>query len=384
MRFLYVAPRYHTNQIPIMKGLKERGHTVCFLSHYAGRVEDYSCLTPEIVGYSKIFEAIDRFYVKVLHRNDPKAADRKLLCGFPPIFRLAGKIRKYKPDVAVIRERSVYSMVAYLICRRYRIPAILYNQSPLWVEEKNDLPHRFVRSLTPRVRMTPVTGKPGPGLVREKDAFFVPFVAEAKLSPEEKEYHTDGVIRIFAVGKYEKRKNILMLAEAVKELSDRYVVHLTAAGECSTEFHRQYYARVEQYVMQNGLQDNIELLKNLSRSEMEREYARADLFVIPSTLEPASISQIEAMAFSLPVICSDTNGTACYVKEGHNGRQFKDNDKEALKEAIESFLKAPSSIREMGRNSYQDVTTLYRFEDYYEGIETCMKALRNGDCHEGL
>ena len=130
-----------------------------------------------------------------------------------------------------------------------------------------------------------------------------------------------------------------------------------------------------QYIEKNKLQDNIRLLKNLTREEMDREYAEADLFVIPSTLEPASISQLEAMAFSLPVICSDTNGTACYVKEGHNGFQFKDNDKEELQRVMERFMKNPELTKELGSNSYSDVKTKYQFESYYEGIEECMRAL---------
>lgn len=375
MRFLYVAPRYHTNQIPIMKGLKEQGHAVSFFSHYAGKIEDYSCLTPEVIGYSKLFMAIDFLYVKLLHRNDPKAADKKLLCGFPPIFWLSSKIKKCRPDIAIIRERSVYSMVTYLICRLYRIPAVLYNQSPLWVEEKKDIPHRIVKSLTPKVRMTPVMGNPGSGLVREKNAFFVPFVMEVKLSPEQKTYYKDNVLHIFAVGKYEKRKNILMLSEVVNELSKKYKIHLTVAGECSTEFHKKYYRDVKQYIEKNQLQDKITLLKNLTREEMDREYEEADLFVIPSTLEPASISQLEAMAFSLPAICSDTNGTACYVKNGQNGFLFKDNDKEDLQRVMEQFMKHPELIKELGSKSYSDVKTNYQFKNYYEGIEECMCAL---------
>lgn len=375
MRFLYVAPRYHTNQVPIIKGLKEQGHTVAFFSHYAGRIEDYSYLTPEVIGYSDIFKAIDYLYVNLLHGKDPKAADKKLLCGFPPIAYLSRKIKKYKPDIVIIRERSVYSMVTYLICRYYRIPAILYNQSPLWAEEKNDLPHRIVRSLTPRVRMTPVMGSPGNGLVREENAFFVPFVMEPKLSPNSKTYCEDDILHIFAVGKYERRKNILMLAEVIKGLSERYAVHLTVAGECSTDFHRKYYKEVAWYIKNNRLQNKIMLLKNLSRAEMDKEYAKADLFVIPSTLEPASISQLEAMAFSVPVICSDTNGSACYVKEGHNGFRFKDNDRADLQRAMEQFMKHPELVSEMGNRSYSDVERWYQFGNYYKGIEKCIQAL---------
>ena len=49
MRFLYVAPRYHTNQMDIMKGLVERGHEVRFISHYAAIIEDYSDVTPIVL-----------------------------------------------------------------------------------------------------------------------------------------------------------------------------------------------------------------------------------------------------------------------------------------------------------------------------------------------
>lgn len=376
MRFLYVAPRYHTNQAPIMKGLKEQGHTVCFLSHYAGKIEDYSHLTPEVIGYSQTYKVIDYLYVNLLHRNVPKAADKKLLWGFPPVFRLSSKIRKYKPDIAIIRERSVYSIVTYLICRHYHIPSILYNQSPLWIEKKTDLPHRIVNSLTPKVRMTPVMGGPKPGLIREDRAIFVPFVMETKLSPEHKNYCQDNTIHIFAVGKYEKRKNILMLAEVINSLSQKYKLHLTVAGECSTEFHKRYYEDVKRYIENHHLQDNILLLKNLSRKEMDHEYAKADLFVLPSTMEPASISQLEAMAFSVPVICSDSNGSACYVKAGYNGLQFKDNDRDDLQRAVEQFLMNPETVKEMGKNSYQDVKEHYQFRHYFEGIMTCLELLQ--------
>ena len=59
MRFLYVAPRYHTNQIPIMKGLIENGHEVRFFGHYAGRIEDYAYVKPEIIGYSFLYRIDD-------------------------------------------------------------------------------------------------------------------------------------------------------------------------------------------------------------------------------------------------------------------------------------------------------------------------------------
>lgn len=372
MRFLYVAPRYHTNQIPVMEGLKKAGHSVSFFSHYVGRMEDYSQVEPEITGYSPVFKLIDNLYVRVLHRKDPKARDWKLLHGFPPVFRLRKKIKELNPDLVILRERSVYSIVTYLICTQLGLKAILYDQSPLYREVKTDMVHRLVRRFTPKVRMTPVMGTPGGGKVREENSFFVPFVMNLFCEPEKKEYCPDGIIRILTVGKYEKRKNLLMMAGAVSRLPD---IHLTIAGECSNEFHRAYYEKLQEYIRQEHLEDRVTLLQNLGREEMKTVYENTDLFVLPSTLEPASISQLEAMAFSIPVICSDTNGSSCYVKDGQNGYLFRDNDPESLAGTLEKAVADPSKLPEMGKNGYQYVKRNCQFENYYKGIMECMHCL---------
>lgn len=125
MKFLYVAPRYHTNQMDIMKGLVEHGHEVCFISHYAAIIEDYSYVTPIVLGYSKLYQFLDYLYVHVIHRKDPEAIVFKIQHGFPPMRRLKKIICQFAPDVVILRERSVYSMAAYLICRKKGYPLSL-------------------------------------------------------------------------------------------------------------------------------------------------------------------------------------------------------------------------------------------------------------------
>ena len=39
------------------------------------------------------------------------------------------------------------------------------------------------------------------------------------------------------------------------------------------------------------------------------------------------MSVLEAMAHSLPVICSDSNGTQCYIRPGENGYVFGTDDR---------------------------------------------------------
>lgn len=381
MRILYIAPRYHTNQIPIMKGLREHGDEIYFFSHYVGKIEDHSYVMPEIIGYSPLYKVYDHIYTKCLHPDDPVAMDRKLLRGFPPIFKLSRRMRKVAPDLVIIRERSVYSIVAYLLCKIHHFTAILYNQSPLWTEKRDDISHKIVDMLTPKVRMTPVRGNVSEDLVRDKNAYFVPFVMGISRESEQRSYLKDGTIHIFTVGKYEKRKNLQMMLEIFERLEPGYPVQLSIAGECTTKAHQAVYEELEKYIQDHKIQ-NVFLYKNLKRQEMEQQYEQADLFVIPSTREPASISQLEAMAFSIPVICSDTNGTACYVENGINGYQFADQNADSLRERIEIFLKNPSKINVMGRNSCQYLKQNCQFENYYAGIMDCYNSA-NTKKHRG-
>lgn len=369
MRFLYVAPRYHTNQSDIMKGLVEHGHEVCFISHYAAIIEDYSYVTPIVLGYSPLYRLIDFLYVKVIHRKDPEAIVYKIQHGFPPMGKLRKLICGFAPDVVILRERSVYSMAAYLVCRKKGYPCILYNQNPLWSEPvKRDFVHRIADRMSPKMRMTPVMGVKKPGMTVKENDYFVPFVVEPRRAPAERTYFTDDTVHILCIGKYEIRKHHLLLLQAVEELRQNRPIRLTLIGEATNHFQKEYCAQVRQYVSDHHMEDIVTVKTNVPRSGMEAAYLAADLYVIPSTREMASVSQLEAMSYSLPVICSDTNGTACYVEDGITGYQFRDCDQADLQCNLDAMLSDRERMKAMGAAGYQAVVEKYNFERYYETI----------------
>ena len=375
MKLLYVAPRYHTNQMDIMKGLTESGHEVRFISHYAALIEDYSCVTPIVLGYSPLYRLIDFLYVKVIHRKDPEAIVFKIQHGFPPLGKLKRLICEFAPDLVILRERSVYSMAAYLVCRKKGYPCILYNQNPLWSEPpKTDPAHRLVAKLTPALRMTPVMGLKKPGTVVRKNDYFVPFVVNPRRAPKERTYFADGRIHILCIGKYEIRKHHLMLLQAVEKLfrpggpSTDERIHVTLIGEATNHFQKEYLRQVRQYVTEHQMEEMVTVKTNLPRRAMEAEYLEADIYVLPSTREMASVSQLEAMSYSLPVICSDKNGTACYVEDGVTGYLFKDCSQEDLQDKLGSLLADREKIREMGAAGYQSLVEKYNFDHYYNAV----------------
>ncbi len=370
MRVMYIAPRFHTNQIDIIKGWAEHGDQVCFVSHYQGKTENYSYLEPVVLGYSKFFLWFHKFYTKVLFPGKPNAGDIKLRLGFPPMRKLANVIRGFHPDIVILREKSVYSMCAYHYCKKYNIKSILYNQSPLWENEiKNDFFHKLVNALCPEKRMTPVLGEKTPDKIKDRNAFYVPFVMEPKVSPQNKKQKEEQTIQIFSVGKYEERKNHKMLLQAAEEISKKFPIKLVIAGECSTEFHEKYFRELSDEIEEKNMGKTVTLFQNLNREQMAEQYKEADVFIIPSTREPASISQLEAMAYSLPVICSDKNGTACYVEEGVNGYLFRDNDVQSLIRVVVKMIEDSEKMRSMGKESYGLIMEKYQFVQYYEKVK---------------
>lgn len=368
MRVLYVAPRYHTNQTAIMKGWLSRGDKVGFLAHYAGKLEDYSAIKPEIVGYSIFFNLFNYLYVHIINRKKEYAVNMRLKGGFPPVFKLFRIMSRFQPDVVITRERSVYSIFVTLFCRLKGLPVILYNQSPVMEARKKDLVHRVLYSLTPEYRITPVYTIGKMSGERDKKAYFLPFLMEPQLAPEEKSYFHKDRINLFCIGKYQIRKNHLMMIEVVEKLAAKYPVHLVIAGEVSDVFQEKYYRKITEYVKSRNLEGTVELYRNLDRVQIFDIYKKSDLFVLASTDEPAAVSPLEAMAFSLPVISGNNNGTATYIEEGQNGYIFEDQNADDLYNKIELIISNKENIRLFGKKSYELVIQRHQFTNYYQTI----------------
>lgn len=378
MRVLYVAPRYHTNQTAVMEGWKSAGDEVCFLAHYAGRTEDYTAIRPEIIGYSRLFLLLQAVYLRLAGKKSEYAADMKLKCGFPPVWKLYKRMKRFRPDVVITRERSIYSIVVTFLCRLKGWPVILYYQSPLYEKRKESFAYRLLYAMLPEYSITPVRRSKRFTLQEHKPekVFFIPFLMKPQCEPEKKAWFEDGKINLFCIGKYQKRKNHMLMIQTAQRLAEKYPVHLVIAGEASNDFQESYYERLSRYVEKEDLQTLVELYRNLPREKVFEWYERSDLFVLPSSDEPAAVSHLEAMAFSLPVISGDDNGTADYIEDGENGYIFRDQDAEDLYRKIEKIIADPENIQKMGKRSFELVKENHQFTVYKETILKILKEIK--------
>ena len=371
MNVMYIAPRYHTNQIPLMDGWIKNGDSVLFLCQYQGGTEDYSTLKPVTLGYSGFFRCIMKLYCRSKNQILEEYMSNfgvHSKYGWFPMKKFVKLLSEFKPDLIILRERCIYNVFAYLIGVHYRIPCILYHQNPLWDFPKEDgIKSKVTSVFLPKDSFTPVLGIQTEKMQKRPRTRYIPFVMEPRVSPNEKKYFKEDSIHILSIGKYETRKNHKMLIQVIKSVGIENI-RLTIVGECVTNAQKAFRTELEDHINREGMENIVVLRENLTRADIQEEFKNADLFILPSTGEFASISQLEAMACSLAVVCSDKNGTACYIEPGNNGYLFQDNNEESLMIVMQDLLLDKTKIIRMGRASYQLVLERHTFRQYREKI----------------
>lgn len=365
MKILYLQKRYHTNQHPIIKTLIEKNHNVRYISEKEGKNENYSVIKPYIMGYSKIYKIIQSMLMK---KNDYKFTAKY---GFPSIYALIKKIVIFNPNLIILKKFRLYTFPAFLIAKFLRIPVILYYQKPQYGgEDKTMIKILEKIGMYPSVKITPVKGgiKQHNNLKENKNVYYLPFIQNKKLEAGNRDYFKYDKINILMVGKFNSsRKNHILLLEAINILKNKYDFSVTLIGQCYDE-NNPNFTDIKSYISKNNLKKIVKIKENVLPNEMTYEYITNDLFVLPSSNEPASVSQLEAMAHGIPVVLSDSNGTRCYVHEGENGFVFKSDDAESLAHNIERIISNRKTLIKMGEASLTLIEKYHSPDSYYNSF----------------
>jgi glycosyltransferase involved in cell wall biosynthesis len=129
-------------------------------------------------------------------------------------------------------------------------------------------------------------------------------------------------VRLLTVGTLTARKGHLLLIEALAQLRDAPWM-LVCAG--SHERDRAVAARIRAAIALHRLADKVLLCGELSSADLAREYASADVFVLPSFHEGYGMAYAEALAHGLPIIATTAGAipetvpakAALFVPPGH-------------------------------------------------------------------
>lgn len=384
MKILFIAQRYHTNQIPIVKGLIDAGHEVSYIVQTVGTSEDHSALVPIKMKLSWFGKKLDNHYKKKL---DAPAYESKMTGSTHPSFRWMYKqIKAIRPDVVILRYRSPATLNANIACKMLGIKSvILYNQTGLYTKKnkKESFKHKLVFKMLPKVRTTTVEISDVFELKYHKDDYyikehdhFLPYIFSVTPEAKNRGYFKDGKLNVLDVGKYRPYKNHFVLTRAVKVMKDNNWlkdIHFTVLGQASVDEEKQYMADLQKYIDDNGIGDYITLRTHIPYNQMKQLYLDHDVFILTSKEEQASITILESMGNAIMPISTNVNGTASYIKEGETGFFFETDNEENLAKLLKDISDNREKVPEWGKNGYEDIKNNYSFENYNKALFDILK-----------
>jgi glycosyltransferase involved in cell wall biosynthesis len=136
-------------------------------------------------------------------------------------------------------------------------------------------------------------------------------------------------LRVLCVSRLAPEKGLIgvidALAIAIKQGTN---LELQLVGEGSERTH------LEQRIKEQGLEERCFLLGRASESQVFKEFASADIFVLASFMEGLPVVLIEALALGIPVIAPCVAGIPEIIESGRSGLLFSPANWEELAERL--------------------------------------------------
>lgn len=140
-------------------------------------------------------------------------------------------------------------------------------------------------------------------------------------------------LTLLFMGMIRDDKGVFDLVDTVAENAARWrgrlKVRIGGSGEVQ---------RLECAIADAGIADIVEFIGWVSGAEKEQAYADAHIVVLPSYFEALPMCILEGMARRKAIIATAVGGIPDLVADGTNGRLLAPGDKDALGEAIDSYL----------------------------------------------
>ena len=162
----------------------------------------------------------------------------------------------------------------------------------------------------------------------------------------------------FVVGctaNYRPRKGIEFLVGAIEALPSDMPVHLLLVGHMDAV---ELSARIEKSPVSKRIH------RVGFRDDAPAMSAACDVFCLPSTKrEGLARSLIEAMAYRVPPIVTNSGGSPELVVDGDSGLVVPPGDAQAIAFAIEALHEDPERRKRMGEAARERIATAFRNED---------------------
>ena len=277
-----------------------------------------------------------------------------LLAGIWRVWRLC---RQVEWNVVHVHWPIPQGVLALLGCRR-RTPIVsTFYGADLALARKSGLLTGLVRRIAARSEaVTAISRHTGQTLAELSGVqpTIIPYGIDMTPRYVDTPGREHGRSEILTVGRLIERKGHTVLIRAMAQIAaTRDDVVLTIVGE------GQERPRLESLIRELGLAERVQLTGSVSDEELERAYARCDMFVLPAIVDSAGDTEglgmvlLEAMRYEKPVIASDIGGITDIVIHEETGILAPPADPAALAAAIVALLDNREMAERLGKQGRQ-------------------------------
>lgn len=276
-----------------------------------------------------------------------------------------GRIARLSPDVLVISEFTIPSLLATRIRHAHGTPTLLLVESdPLrgnpnrlgalkrglrsfiakhvdWVLTNNQAGQRYVRNHLPVARNRILCSPYVVSQVSASESAAVSLSPRAELGDAAK-------LAFLYVGQLIERKGLAQLIHAISRLSEsqrqQCCFWLIGDGPERKTLERQ--------ISQHHLTGVVRVLGHRPYHKLDAFYRAADVFVMPTLDDYRALVGFEALSYGLPVLHSRHDGAAEeIVDEGQNGFLVDPYDENSLVGGIQRFIDLGKNLQSFGEHS---------------------------------
>ncbi len=335
------------------------GHTVYILTS--------NC--DEIARDEKVF----KFGLKDSSANLDKITPQRLISLVFLLFWGFRELRKLKPDV-IHSHSADMGFFIYFAARFYRIPVVNTCHGISF----DDKQYFFLKRLAEKFfikysdfKKIIVVDKNGLEILEKagiKQGIYVPNGVDIHKFERNQRKKSDGRTRFLFVGRLEKQKGLEYLIQAARFLKDKNYFEIVIVGD------GEEAENLKKTATEFEVECIVKFTGKLSEHALIEEYARCDIFVLPSLWEGLPLTLLEAAAAGLPIIATEVGGIPSVFTNGENAMLVKARDSRELAGKMQELM-SDKELQKTLSKSARKLAEKYSWENSAKQLENIYENL---------
>ena len=249
-----------------------------------------------------------------------------------------------KPDIIHAHSVKWGGVIASYISDREQIPYFLTKHFTGWIigskRHANAFRKLLIKTVENSIKTFVVSSYYKQELLKkyslnDNKLKVVPNIVSSIFYENRCESKIENPVRLVVIGYLIKRKNHLMLFQALKLLNDRGLnTHLKVIGSGRND---AYEKELKSFVINNNLEKQIEFAGLLNRLEVVEAIKESHILLSGSTFETFGVNIIEGLSIGRPCVVFDSGGPRDIMRK-KDGILFSEKSSKAFANAIQEII----------------------------------------------